>query len=43
MKVKKLENLQGLATEKQKKEDSFQQQHIQAEQTKAERKLGVGG
>ena len=28
---------------KQKKEQSFQEQHIQAEQTKAERKLGVGG
>lgn len=28
---------------KQKKEESFQQQHIQAEQSKAERKLGVGG
>lgn len=28
---------------KQKKEQSFEEQHIQAEQTKAERKLGVGG
>ncbi len=29
--------------EKQKKEQSFAQQHIQAEQSKAERKGGVGG
>lgn len=29
--------------EKQKKEQSFKEQHIRAEQTKAERKLGVGG
>jgi hypothetical protein len=28
---------------KQKKDQSFEQQHIQAEQSKAERKLGVGG
>lgn len=28
---------------KQKKERSFQEEHIKAEQTKAERKLGVGG
>jgi hypothetical protein len=37
------EDKQEEEMKKQKKEESFQQQHIQAEQTKAERKLGVGG
>ena len=37
------EEKQEEEVKKQSKEQSFQQQHIQAEQSKAERKLGVGG
>ena len=40
---KEQENKQEEEIEKQKKDQSFEQQHIRAEQTKAERKLGVGG
>lgn len=34
---------QEVEMKKQNKEQSFQEQHIKAEQTKTERKLGVGG
>lgn len=37
------EEAQVKEMKKQKKEQSFNEQHIRAEQTKAERKLGVGG
>lgn len=37
------EEKQEVEIKKQKKEQSFNEQHIRSEQTKAERKLGVGG